>query len=110
VAKKNKMGDGEQSFDSGIKGRSRGTPGIEPAFNSPIENDVFSKDWATAMNANLVHDPMVDPRVGGAFEPEKLGLPGNPLGIGGADLTGKRASKNIPNSEAKEIETRNDTR
>lgn len=100
---KYKMGDGEIGMDPGITGRKRGKPGIDPAYNTHIEDDVFSSDWNTSLNMYTPKDPMINPRLGGVLQPEKLGLPGNPLGIGGIDLEGKAAKKNAPN-DAKEIE------
>lgn len=78
-------------FDSGIRGAKRGVPGLDRT-NTRIENKVFSENWASPLNANNRPDPMVDiPEGPSVMRPGKMGLPGNPLGIGGPDFGGRNA-------------------
>ncbi len=49
--------------------------------NSDIKDNVFSKDWASPLNADNPKDILGSPREGGVLEADKLGMPANPMGI-----------------------------
>jgi hypothetical protein len=85
--------------DAGITGVKRGVVGLDTT-NTKIENDVFSRNWNSPLNSNNRPDPMVDvPEGPSALRPGLMGLPGNPLGIGGPDFGGRDAKEGSSRGE-----------
>lgn len=72
----------EKTGGSDMASDKRGYSGLNK-HNKDIAQNVFSKDWATPLNADQSKDILGSPRQGGALEPRDLGMPGNPLGITG---------------------------
>ncbi len=75
------------------RGLKEGTPGVVKD-NSPIQDNIWCKNWASPLNAYNSGDPGPDPRQGGILEVDKMEEVPNPLRIPNVDFgTGVKGPK-----------------
>ncbi len=79
--------------DPGQSGVKKGYPNGISRHNSTIEDNVFSKDWASPLNADNAGMPGPSPKQGGILsDVDTMDMP-NPLGIPNVGTSEKRRKK-----------------